>query len=208
MLYICTQYIYLIQYIYTLNVYIIYLLQWPLSIYINQHIPILLFLFSQSVRFDSVTPWIAARQASLSFTLSRSLLKLTSITKSCFSPPYPQYGYPHCWQGTFWILTFNKLFSNFWDSIQMLLLQEAFFACSNDTNCLPRCWYPPLPSSLGWGYLIEASSIHTYIYIYIYTYIYIYIYIYIHTHTHTGRGRVDICIYVHIHRYINMYVCI
>ena len=28
---------------------------------------------------DSATPWIAARQASLSFTLSWSLLKLTSI---------------------------------------------------------------------------------------------------------------------------------
>ena len=36
-------------------------------------------LFSHSVVSDSVTPWTAARQASLSFTISWSLLKLMSI---------------------------------------------------------------------------------------------------------------------------------
>ena len=35
--------------------------------------------FSRSVLSDSVTPWTAARQASLSITNSRSLLKLMSI---------------------------------------------------------------------------------------------------------------------------------
>ena len=35
--------------------------------------------FSRSVVSDSVTPWTAARQASLSITNSRSLLKLMSI---------------------------------------------------------------------------------------------------------------------------------
>ena len=35
--------------------------------------------FSRSVVSDSVTPWIAARQASLSITNSRSSLRLTSI---------------------------------------------------------------------------------------------------------------------------------
>ena len=35
--------------------------------------------FSRSVLSDSVTPWIAAHQASLSITISRSSLKLTSI---------------------------------------------------------------------------------------------------------------------------------
>ena len=35
--------------------------------------------FSLSVMSDSVTPWTAARQASLSITNSRSLLKLMSI---------------------------------------------------------------------------------------------------------------------------------
>ena len=35
--------------------------------------------FSCSVMSDSVTPWTAARQASLSITNSRSLLKLMSI---------------------------------------------------------------------------------------------------------------------------------
>ena len=35
-------------------------------------------LFSHSVVSDSVTPWTAACQASLSFTISRSLLKLRS----------------------------------------------------------------------------------------------------------------------------------
>ena len=36
-------------------------------------------LFSRQVMFDFVTPWTAARQASLSITNSRSLLKLMSI---------------------------------------------------------------------------------------------------------------------------------
>ena len=36
-------------------------------------------LFRHSAVSDSVTPWTAARQASLSFTISRSFLKLMSI---------------------------------------------------------------------------------------------------------------------------------
>ena len=36
-------------------------------------------LFSRSVVSDSAIPWTAARQASLSFTISQSLLKLTSV---------------------------------------------------------------------------------------------------------------------------------
>ena len=36
-------------------------------------------LFSHSVVFDFLTPWTSARQASLSFTISRSLLKPMSI---------------------------------------------------------------------------------------------------------------------------------
>ena len=39
----------------------------------------LLLLFSSSVMSDSVTPWTAARQAPLSFTISWSLYKLMSI---------------------------------------------------------------------------------------------------------------------------------
>ena len=39
----------------------------------------LLLLFSRSIASDSVTPWTAARQASLSFTISQSLLRLMSI---------------------------------------------------------------------------------------------------------------------------------
>ena len=38
-----------------------------------------LLLFSHSVVSDSATPWTAAHQASLSFTISQSLLKLMSI---------------------------------------------------------------------------------------------------------------------------------
>ena len=38
-----------------------------------------LLLFSSSVMSDSVTPWTAARQAPLSFTISWSLYKLMSI---------------------------------------------------------------------------------------------------------------------------------
>ena len=38
-----------------------------------------LLVFSHSVVSDSATPWTAARQASLSFTISQSLLKLMSI---------------------------------------------------------------------------------------------------------------------------------
>ena len=40
-------------------------------------------LFSHSVVFDFLTPWTSARQASLSFTISRSLLKLMSIEWWC-----------------------------------------------------------------------------------------------------------------------------
>ena len=54
---------YVCIYIYSVCVYI--------YIYISQ--------FSRSVVSDSVTPWTAARQASLSITNSRSLLKLMSI---------------------------------------------------------------------------------------------------------------------------------
>ena len=39
----------------------------------------ILVIFSYLVMSDSVTPWTAARQASLSFTISQSLLKLMSI---------------------------------------------------------------------------------------------------------------------------------
>ena len=43
------------------------------------HDGMLVLLFSRSVMSDSATPWTAARQASLSITNSRSLLKLMSI---------------------------------------------------------------------------------------------------------------------------------
>ena len=39
----------------------------------------LLLLFSRSVVSNSAVPWTAASQASLSFTISQSLLKLTSV---------------------------------------------------------------------------------------------------------------------------------
>ena len=43
--------------------------------------------FSRSVESDSATPWIAARQASLSITNSRSSLRLTSIKSVMPSHP-------------------------------------------------------------------------------------------------------------------------
>ena len=39
----------------------------------------IILLFSHQVKSDSVTPWTAARQASLSLSISRSLYKLVSI---------------------------------------------------------------------------------------------------------------------------------
>ena len=51
--------------------YIFLCLSWLLIIVISE---------SSSVMFDSATPWIAARQASLSITNSRSSLRLTSIS--------------------------------------------------------------------------------------------------------------------------------
>ena len=51
------------------------LLWWGLPVFESY----LLLLFSHSVVSDSAVPWTAARQASLSFTISRSLLKLRSI---------------------------------------------------------------------------------------------------------------------------------
>ena len=55
---------------------------------------IILAVVVQSVMFDSVTPWTAACQASLSFTISLSLLKLMSIGDAIqqshhLSPPSP-----------------------------------------------------------------------------------------------------------------------
>ena len=56
--------------------------------------------FSRSVMSDSATPWIAARQASLSISNSRSLLKLKSVMPSShlilcrpllLLPPIPQH---------------------------------------------------------------------------------------------------------------------
>ena len=45
-------------------------------------------LFSRSVVFNSVTPWTAAHQASRSITISRSLIKVTSI-ESVMPPNNP-----------------------------------------------------------------------------------------------------------------------
>ena len=46
--------------------------------------------FSHSVMSDSVTPWIAARQASLSITNSQSFLKLMSIKSGdAIQPSHP-----------------------------------------------------------------------------------------------------------------------
>ena len=56
-------------------------------------------LFNADVQFSSVqllsrvrlfaTPWTAARQASLSFTISQSLLKLMSVVCDAIQPSYP-----------------------------------------------------------------------------------------------------------------------
>ena len=53
----------------------------PLRIHLSQipAPPLLMMLFSHSVMSNSATPWTAARQASLYFPISWSLLKLLSI---------------------------------------------------------------------------------------------------------------------------------
>ena len=59
--------------------WIMFLRFWYLYLYIS-----LLLLFSHSVVSDSTTPWsIRACQLSLSFTISRNLLKLMSIKSVC-----------------------------------------------------------------------------------------------------------------------------
>ena len=52
---------------------------WIVSIALPSNSLILLLLFSHSVMSDSATPWTAAYQVSLSFTISRSLLRFMSI---------------------------------------------------------------------------------------------------------------------------------
>ena len=53
---------------------------WPeLSLWLQPAVMRIVFLFSHSVMSDTVIPWTAARQVSLSFTISQSLLKLLSI---------------------------------------------------------------------------------------------------------------------------------
>ena len=49
------------------------------SFCLNTNFRIIYSQFSHSVIFDSATPWTAARQASLSITNSRSVLKLISV---------------------------------------------------------------------------------------------------------------------------------
>ena len=49
----------------------------------------LVLLFSRSAGSNSVTPWTAARQASLSFTISQSLLKLMFIESDVIQPSRP-----------------------------------------------------------------------------------------------------------------------
>jgi len=67
-------------------------------------------LFSSSVSFDSATPWMAAGQASLSFTVSLSLLKLMSIelvmTSNQLIPCLPLLLLPSIFP---WIWVFLKL---------------------------------------------------------------------------------------------------
>ena len=54
-------------------------------------------MFSRSVVSDSATPWTAARQASLSITNSRSLLKLTSpAVTTCNDFGAPKNKVCHC----------------------------------------------------------------------------------------------------------------
>ena len=58
-------------------------LRWPINVNKNENEHLLFAVgsvqFSHPVVSDSATPWAAARQASLSITISRSLLKLKSI---------------------------------------------------------------------------------------------------------------------------------
>ena len=64
--------------------------------------------FSRSVVANSATPWIATRQASLSFTNSRSLLKLMSIES--VMPPNHVLGYSLLLLSS--IFPSNRVFSN------------------------------------------------------------------------------------------------
>ena len=52
---------------------------WSRSCLAHRNMEVTLILLSHSVVSDSETPWTAAQQASLSITISRSLLKLMSI---------------------------------------------------------------------------------------------------------------------------------
>ena len=57
----------------------------------------LLLLFSHSVVSDSVSPWTTARQASLSFTISRSLLKVMSVESVMPSNHLILWSFPMSW---------------------------------------------------------------------------------------------------------------
>ena len=62
------------------RIYLLKLDSWKLTFLLNSFSMICCYLlFSRKVVSDSVTPWTAARQASLSFTVSWSLVRLMSL---------------------------------------------------------------------------------------------------------------------------------
>ena len=104
----------------------------------------LLLLFSQLVVSDSENPWTAARQASLSFTISWSLLKLISI-ESVIPSNHLIFGCPLLLQPS--IFPSIRVFFN--ESAQSI-------GTSLSASVLPvniQGWFP-----LGWTGLISLQS--------------------------------------------------
>ena len=113
-----------------------------------------LLLFSSSVSFDSATPWMAAGQASLSFTVSLSLLNLMSIelvmTSNQLILCLPLLLLPSIFP---WIWVFLKLKKNFfW--LHWVFMAASRLSCPEACGILvPRPGMEPTSPALEGGFL-------------------------------------------------------
>ena len=138
-----------------------------------------LLLFSHSVVWVFATSWTAARQASLSFTLYRSLFKLTSIESvipSCpLLSPSPTAFNPSQHQDLFswaihirwpwyWSFSFSISPSNEYSGL-ISFRRQAGFACSprDSQESSPTPQFKSINSStLSFLYGLTLTSIHDY----------------------------------------------
>ena len=160
-----------------------------------------------------VTPWTAARQASLSFTISRSLLKLMSIESVmpshhlilCFPLLLLSSIFPsirvfssesalHIRWPKYWGFSFSISSSNKYSGLISFRIDLFDLAVQGTLKSLLQ------------HHSLKASIL-PYIYIYIYVCVCIYVYIYVYTHIYVYIYYIHIYMYIYIiYTYIKLVV--